>query len=271
MRFLLLLLPLLLTACHGVQLEKLDGMGHTQATNPYHTALFGEYLILSQGEYDEGDYRDSDAFAIKAMASTHDGRVGPEPVSSRDIPSQYINELSTVNTALNTLLNEGGAQVAPIQMARAVSHYDCWLQEQEENIQADDIAKCRGVTLTAIDDVLATLNTPTAEAQTHIVFFRFNRADLTEGAPQIVEEVARMMNEQPAYTAYLYGHADAPGTQNYNQSLSERRVSMVAQTLKTYGIATNRIVSQAFGETKPMVDARKELKNRRVEIILSAE
>lgn len=272
--FLILFLPLLLTACAGTQLERLSGQAPAGELNPYHAALFSELLTLSEAEYAEGDYRDSDAFAIKAQASLSDGRIGPDAPSSRDIPAMHLGEMQNTFSGLNTLLQSGGDRAAPIHMARAVAHYDCWLQEQEENFQPDHIARCRGITLDAMDKVLATLQTPTAASKAHIVFFRFNRADLADGAVEVVDEVARLMKQHPNFKAYLYGHADSPGTRHYNKTLSERRAKMVTRALQSHGISPERIISRFYGEEKPMVQraqGARELKNRRVEIVLSAE
>lgn len=264
-----------LTACYGTSLQNVQGQNASKSVSPYHAALFSQYLTLSEMEYAEGDYRDSDAFAIKAMATNNTGRVGPDTVSSRKIPTENQTEMRTVQENLTYLLDQDGAEIAPVKMAEAVSHFDCWLQEQEENFQPQDIAKCRRMTLNAMDDVIAALkvaNTPASE--THIVFFDYNRADLREGAPTIVETVANLMQEHPSYNAYLYAHADAPGGINYNQSLSERRAEVVSKALQMSGVEASRITAQAFGESKPMVETAKgarELKNRRVEIILSAE
>ena len=269
-----ILVSLLVSACGGLQLERLDNQAPAAEINPYHAALFSEYIAFAQNEYDEGDYLDSDAFALKARSSLGNGQIGPDAPTSRDIPRMAMGELGAVFRSLTLMLQQGGDRAAPIQMARAVSHYDCWLQEQEENFQPDDIARCRGRTLDAMDRVVATLQNPTAAAQAHIVFFRFNQAGLKDGAVEIVAEVARLMKAHPEFQAYLYGHADAPGTRNYNKTLSERRVKTVKDGLASYGIAPSRIHARAYGEDKPMVErakGAKELKNRRVEIILSAE
>src|SRR3546814_14624397 len=41
------------------------------------------------------------------------------------------------------VLAAGAAQSDPTQAAEAQVAFDCWMQEQEENFQPDDIAACR--------------------------------------------------------------------------------------------------------------------------------
>lgn len=65
----------------------------------------------------------------------------------------------------------------------------------------------------------------------------------------------------------IAGHADAMGSENYNQQLSERRAAFVAGTMR--GLANLSFGVIGYGETKPVADNETEegrSKNRRVEI-----
>jgi hypothetical protein len=53
------------------------------------------------------------------------------------------------------MFDRGGRTLAPDQTATAQVQFDCWVQELEENIQADDIAACRD----RFDAVVAELDT----------------------------------------------------------------------------------------------------------------
>ena len=67
------------------------------------------------------------------------------------------------------------------------------------------------------------------------------------------------------------GHADATGTDEHNQALSQRRADAVAQVLSSNGVNPVRLVAVGFGETRP-IDSNDTVagrsKNRRVEIKL---
>ncbi|WP_043829274.1 OmpA family protein [Muricoccus aerilatus] len=110
-----------------------------------------------------------------------------------------------------------------------------------------------------------------APARTYLVFFDFDRADLTDRARQIIGEAAQAVNTTGTTRIEVAGHADRSGTPQYNQRLSQRRAEAVAAELSRRGIARNQMSIQAFGESRPLVptaDGVREPQNRRVEIVL---
>ncbi|MBU8539796.1 OmpA family protein [Falsiroseomonas tokyonensis] len=110
-----------------------------------------------------------------------------------------------------------------------------------------------------------------APARTYLVFFDFDRADLTDRARQIIGDAAQSATSQRVTRIEVAGHADRSGSPQYNQRLSERRAGAVASELERRGIQRNQISVQAFGESRPLVptaDGVREPQNRRVEIVL---
>jgi outer membrane protein OmpA-like peptidoglycan-associated protein len=110
-----------------------------------------------------------------------------------------------------------------------------------------------------------------APARTFLVFFDWNRADLTDRAKQIIAEAAQNSTRVQTTRIEVSGHADRSGTPQYNQRLSERRAQAVAAELEARGVPRTAMVIQAFGESRPLVptaDGVREPQNRRVEIVL---
>jgi len=110
-----------------------------------------------------------------------------------------------------------------------------------------------------------------AIARTYLVFFDWDRADLTERAKQIIAEAAANAPKVQTTRIEVSGHADRSGSAQYNQRLSQRRADTVAAELVRLGIQRSQIVVQAFGESRPLVptaDGVREPQNRRVEIVL---
>ena len=110
-----------------------------------------------------------------------------------------------------------------------------------------------------------------APARTFLVFFDFDRADLTDRARAIIAEAATNAGRVGTTRIEVAGHADRAGTPQYNQALSERRAQAVAAELERRGIARSAMSIQAFGESRPLVptaDGVREPQNRRVEIVL---
>ena len=110
-----------------------------------------------------------------------------------------------------------------------------------------------------------------APARTYLVFFDWDRADLTARARQIIAEAAQASTRVATTRIEVDGHADKSGTPAYNQRLSMRRAQAVAGELVRLGVTRSAIDIQAFGDTKPLVPTAagvREPQNRRVEIIL---
>jgi outer membrane protein OmpA-like peptidoglycan-associated protein len=110
-----------------------------------------------------------------------------------------------------------------------------------------------------------------APARTYLVFFDFDRADLTDRARQIIAEAAQAVTSTGTTRIEVAGHADRSGTPQYNQRLSMRRAEAVAAELARRGVDRSQMSIQAFGESRPLVptaDGVREPQNRRVEIVL---
>ncbi|MDE2574929.1 MAG: OmpA family protein, partial [Rhodospirillales bacterium] len=112
---------------------------------------------------------------------------------------------------------------------------------------------------------------PPAPARTYLVFFDWDKADLTARARQIISEAAQASTHVAVTKIEVNGYADRTGTAAYNQKLSLRRADNVAAELVRDGVAKSAIMVQAFGDTHPLVPTGpgvREPQNRRVEIIL---
>ncbi len=112
---------------------------------------------------------------------------------------------------------------------------------------------------------------PMAPARTYLVFFDWDRADLTGRARQIIAEAANASTRVQTTRIEVNGYTDLSGTAAYNQRLSVRRAESVAAELVHDGVPRNEIALRGFGETNPLVPTAagvREPQNRRVEIIL---
>lgn len=108
-------------------------------------------------------------------------------------------------------------------------------------------------------------------ARTYLVFFDWNRSDLTDRARQIIADAASARTQVRSTRIEVSGHADTSGSTAYNQALSMRRAEAVAAELTRRGVPRAEMAIQAFGETRPLVqtgDNVREPQNRRVEIVI---
>lgn len=106
--------------------------------------------------------------------------------------------------------------------------------------------------------------------------FDNGRADLrAKGKAELDALAARMSDKNITLeNVAITGHASAPGTNNFNQLLSERRAEAVKAYLVQKGIDPTRIFSQGMGEMQPIASNETldgQAQNRRVEVEIKAE
>ena len=100
------------------------------------------------------------------------------------------------------------------------------------------------------------------------VFFDFDKWDLRPESFIELNRVVDLMNDNPSIEIEMSAHTDSYGSDEYNFKLSDERARSVREYILSKGISPSRIISQGYGETKPVVpndtDDNRQL-NRRVE------
>jgi len=114
--------------------------------------------------------------------------------------------------------------------------------------------------------------TPVADlgAKTFLVFFDWDKYNLTARGAGIVHEAAAYSQGNQYTRIDVDGNTDTSGTPQYNQGLSERRARTVADELVRDGVPQSVISMHAYGDTKLLVPTGpgvREPQNRRVEIV----
>ncbi len=108
-------------------------------------------------------------------------------------------------------------------------------------------------------------------APSFIVFFDFDKSDLTPVAQDTIRKAAAAYRTKGGAQIKATGNTDRAGTEAYNMALSLRRANAVRDGLVREGVAASDISVVALGESHPMVptaDGVREAQNRRVEIVL---
>lgn len=101
------------------------------------------------------------------------------------------------------------------------------------------------------------------------ITFDFNRANLRYEFMPRVRDLAATLSRYPGMEVSIIGHADAVGSDDYNQRLSERRAWSVGEALEQFGVQHGRIATSGRGEWEPVASNGDEwgrAQNRRVEI-----
>jgi OmpA-OmpF porin, OOP family len=110
-----------------------------------------------------------------------------------------------------------------------------------------------------------------AAARSYLVFFDWDKAELTDRARAIVKEAADNSTRVQYTRIEVNGYTDTSGRPQYNQGLSVRRAQAVAGELVRDGVPQNAISIQGFGDTHLLVATGpgvREPQNRRVEIVI---
>jgi OmpA-OmpF porin, OOP family len=103
------------------------------------------------------------------------------------------------------------------------------------------------------------------------ILFDFNKASLRAESRPTLDEIGKFLKEDPARKVYVIGHTDNIGGFDSNMQLSQARASaVVADLVKTYGIAAARLKPSGVGLQAPVATNATEegrAKNRRVELL----
>ena len=101
--------------------------------------------------------------------------------------------------------------------------------------------------------------------------FDFDSAALKPNSRPTLDEIARLLINQPDLRLSIVGHTDNQGSPDYNLGLSERRAQSVVTSLTSdYGVAADRLSASGAGLTRPVTSNETEegrAKNRRVELV----
>ena len=89
------------------------------------------------------------------------------------------------------------------------------------------------------------------------IFYDFDKATLRPESATALDELVKLLNENPNITIELSAHTDSRGSDQYNERLSQRRAESVVNYLIDHGIAADRLTPKGYGEGKPKTIKRK--------------
>ena len=110
-----------------------------------------------------------------------------------------------------------------------------------------------------------------AAAPSFIVFFDWDRSNLSEQALNTIRQAAGAYKTKGNARLTATGHTDKSGPEAYNMALSLRRANTVKDALVREGVPATAIAIIGRGESQPLVqtaDGVREPQNRRVEIVI---
>ena len=105
-----------------------------------------------------------------------------------------------------------------------------------------------------VDFFLSPINKPVVIDN---IFYDFDKASLRPESKKALDELIKMLNDNPNVTIELRSHTDRKGTEQYNERLAQRRAQSVVDYLSAGGIAADRLEAKGYGESVPKEVNRK--------------
>ena len=235
-------------------------------------ALKKEYQTLGEFEFAQSDHQHAQRDILKGIQAGQGSSPLPEDPRSWYLPNRSRHLLVEEHGKLLAALDGGGRERNPAAAARAQVMFDCWVEEEHEDVwyrgaanpyQPEDLKRCKEGYLAAMQELLV------APQSNFIIFFAFDKYNLDAAAVRVVGDIATAAKASPSARVSVFGFTDTAGSAQYNLELSKKRAQAVANALVQRGIAANRIAASGFGETHlrvPTADGVPEAQNRRDEI-----
>lgn len=103
------------------------------------------------------------------------------------------------------------------------------------------------------------------------IYFDFNKSDVKPESDPALQEIAKLLSDNPNLKVFIVGHTDNAGGVDYNMKLSLARAEAVVKMLTTkYKINPQRLKAYGVGQLAPVAANKTEggrAKNRRVELV----
>lgn len=89
------------------------------------------------------------------------------------------------------------------------------------------------------------------------IFYDFDKYSLRHESTKALDELIKLLNENPNVTIELSAHCDYKGSAEYNKTLSQKRAEAVVNYLIQHGIAKDRLSPVGYGKEKPKTIRKK--------------
>lgn len=88
------------------------------------------------------------------------------------------------------------------------------------------------------------------------IFFKFGSAELTEESSAGLDDLVRLLQDNPNITIEIGAHTDYVGAEETNRVLSQQRAQAVVSYLSLHGVEKERLTAKGYGENQPVVPDR---------------
>ena len=146
-------------------------------------------------------------------------------------------------------------------------------QQRQEAVRQEEEMRAR--LLAQLNQVLQTRDTPRGlVVSMPDVLFDFNKYTLKPEARERLARISGIVLAYPDLRLEIDGYTDSIGSDEYNQTLSDKRAEAVRDYIVTSGVSMNNVAARGMGKADPVANnttaAGRQL-NRRVEMIVSGD
>ena len=94
------------------------------------------------------------------------------------------------------------------------------------------------------------------------IFYEFGQWNLTPESQKELDNLVKLLNDNPNITIELSAHTDSVGTAESNMELSQKRANAAVEYLIGKGIAKDRLVPKGYGESQLIEIGRASCRER---------
>jgi outer membrane protein OmpA-like peptidoglycan-associated protein len=210
---------------------------------------------------------ESDAQAAQQQAAQAQAQAG-EDARRRAEAEQATAAAQQQQAAALAAQQQAQAESQAAQQAAAQAE-----QQRQEAVRQKEAMRAR--LLAQLNQVLETHDTARGLiVSMPDVLFDFNKYTLKPDARERLARISGIVLAYPDLKLQIEGYTDAIGSDEYNQTLSDKRAEAVRDYLVTSGVSMNNVAARGMGKADPIADNRtaagRKL-NRRVEMIVSGD
>jgi len=242
--------------------------------HPLFSRMPGFYI----SEYDQKDFDSFQSGFVEGEAGHWEGKLtdikyeqkdGAKHVSMVQIERNYENAIKKLGGKIlyhddrvvdAKIESNGGVTYVEVQAFNDGGTYQMDVvegKEMEQEVTAD---------ATALSQSIAT----TGKVAIYGIYFDSGKSEIKSESGPALDEIIKLLNQNPGLNLYVVGHTDNDGTLEVNLKLSSDRADAVVKALVARGINTSRLKSSGVGPYCPVAPNSTEegkAKNRRVELV----
>jgi outer membrane protein OmpA-like peptidoglycan-associated protein len=217
---------------------------------------------------------EADAQAAQAQAAQSQAQAD-EDARRRAQAEQAQAQAELAQAQARLQQQQAEAQAAAAQQAAEDAQHQREEAERQTQEAIQQKEQMRARLLAQLNQVLQTRDTARGLiVSMPDVLFDFNKYTLKPEARERLARISGIVLAYPDLKLQIEGYTDSIGSDEYNQTLSEKRAEAVRDYIVTSGVNMNNVVAQGMGKADPVADnstAGGRKLNRRVEMIVSGD